>query len=143
MKLITTIDARIDDERVEIYARKDYPVIAEIKKILDEKSDIIGFLHDGSFKVLDMQTVNSFSIIGGKLYAKTDTEQYDIKKRLYEIEDILPAQFQKISQSCIVNLSRVLKFELFFNGSLACRFVNDIEYVSRRYIKNLKERLGI
>ena len=129
---------------MEIFARKEYPEVIEIKKIIDGKpTEIIGFLPNGSFKLLNLQEVNCFTIIGGKLYAKSDNEKYEIKKRLYEIEGCLPKQFQKISQSCIVNLMRVIKFELFFNGSLACKFADDSEYVSRRYIKNLKERLGI
>ncbi len=145
MKVITTIDKDISDERIEIYAKEDYPEIDEIKKIAGSaETQLIGFLSDGSFRTLETKEILSFSIIGGKLMAKTQGEAYNIKKRLYEIETVLPPVFCKISQSCIVNLRSIKLFELSVDGCLKCRFENgDCEYVSRRYVKKLKERLGV
>ena len=60
------------------------------------------------------------------------------------METVLPNSFCKISQSCIVNLGHIELFELSVDGSLKCRFESgDSEYVSRRFIKKLKERLGV
>lgn len=145
MKIITTIDESISDERIEIYAQKNYPEIHEIKRIAEgSQRSIVGFLPDGSFKALDISDINCFTIIAGRLTAKTAEETYTVKKRLYEMENILTYPYCKISQSCIVNLNNIELFEVSINGSLKCKFKNgDFEYVSRRFIKNLKERLGL
>lgn len=145
MKVITTIGKDISDERIEIYAKKDYPEINEIKRIAEgSQAELVGYLPDGSFRALEFQEIFCFSIIGGKLKAKTKSETYLVKKRLYEIETVMPNSFCKISQSCIVNLRHIELFELSVDGSLKCRFSHGgAEYVSRRFVKKLKERLGV
>ena len=56
MKVITTIDKDISDERIEIYAKNDCPEINEIKKIAEgPQAGLVGYLPDGSFRALELQ----------------------------------------------------------------------------------------
>jgi DNA-binding LytR/AlgR family response regulator len=46
--------------------------------------------------------------------------------------------------SCIANLSKIKKFNASFSGSLSVVFKNGYtDYVSRRSVKFIKERLGL
>lgn len=53
-------------------------------------------------------------------------------------------QFLQISKSSIVNLQKIHKLELSFSGNLTAFLTNGIKVqVARRYVKELKKRLGI
>lgn len=147
MKVVTIIDENTTEERIEIYAKRPCREIEAIKKIAEgAENALIGYADDGSFKVLDPNEILCLTIVAGKLTAKTKCGTFEVKKRLYEAEEFLSDQpdFHKISQNCIVNLKKIDKFEVCYNGTIVCKFQNgDAEYVSRRFIKKLKERLGI
>ena len=57
---------------------------------------------------------------------------------------MLDLNFVRINQSCIANINQIKKFSASFNGFLQVHFKNGyIDYVSRRELKNVKERVGI
>ena len=71
-------------------------------------------------------------------------EKFEIKTRLYVIEEKLPENFIKINQSCIANINQIERFDASISGTLKIRFKNGYtDYVSRRQLKNVKERIGI
>ncbi|MDE5616672.1 MAG: LytTR family transcriptional regulator, partial [Clostridia bacterium] len=50
----------------------------------------------------------------------------------------------RISNSEIINLKFVKKFDLSFNGTICVLFSNgSVTYVSRRYVSKIKNTLGI
>ena len=70
--------------------------------------------------------------------------KFEIKTRLYVIEEKLPENFIKINQSCIANINQIERFNASISGTLKIRFKNGYtDYVSRRQLKNVKERIGI
>ena len=92
---------------------------------------------------LDSSDIDCFSVIENKTYAiDHNNRRYQVKYRLYELEKILPANFIKINKSCIGNRERILKFKLFFNGSVNVLFKSGYEdYVSRRCFVEIKRSL--
>ena len=57
---------------------------------------------------------------------------------------MLGADFMRISKSIIVNLRKIESVEAVFNGMLLLRMKNGSkEYVSRTYLPQMKEYLGI
>jgi len=80
---------------------------------------------------------------GAKLvYAQTEKEEYHISKRLYELEEILPVQFVRVSNSEIINLDYVSHFSMSVGGIINIEFKNGtMTSSSRRYLKKIKEIL--
>lgn len=144
MKLILNINKENIEEKVEITAKETNSKIEQITKICNSTEEhILGYTDDG-FKILNEDDIYYFNIDDRRIYANTKNEKYLIKKRLYEIEELLGNSFIKISQSAIINIKFVLKFELSFNGTITCIFKNNNrEYVSRRFVPLLKKKLGI
>ena len=67
-----------------------------------------------------------------------------IKMRLYEIEEKLGDDFVKINQSTVVNVKMIEKFSVSFGASLTVHLkTGRRDYVSRRQLKAVKERMGI
>lgn len=82
---------------------------------------------------------------GGKVFAVTDSGEYTLRQRLYELENRLPpSQFVRISNSEIINLKKVDHFDLNFAGTICVKLSDgSTTYVSRRYVSKLKKRLEL
>ena len=70
---------------------------------------------------------------------------YDLKERLYELEGKLDRHtFVRISHSELVNLEQVTALDLSLTGTIRMTLAGDtVCYVSRRYVKKIKEALGL
>jgi DNA-binding LytR/AlgR family response regulator len=87
-----------------------------------------------------------FEAAGQAVHCFTSTTSGEIKMRLYELEDRLPAsRFARVSKSAIVNLGAVREVHPWFGRSLLLRFGYEDRQVevSRSYVRVLKDRLGI
>ena len=79
-----------------------------------------------------------------KVIALTDNGKFLLKHRMYQLEEKLPQNFIKINQSCIANINEIKRFDSSISGTLKVVFKNGFsDYVSRRNIKSVKERLGV
>lgn len=72
-------------------------------------------------------------------------EIWSVRLRLYELEEKLdPLQFVRISNSEIVNLKRVTALDLSLAGTIRMTLDGSVHtYVSRRYMKKIKETLNL
>lgn len=132
------------DEKVLIYAHEQNKAVEEIKSFVENQDiELVGY-KDGEIEKLNPNKVNCFIIENSKIYAITDDDKYHVKLRLYNLEEMLGESFIKINQSCIANIRKIKKFDSSISGTLSVVFKNGyIDYVSRRNIKSIKERLGL
>ena len=72
-------------------------------------------------------------------------EIYTVRLRLYELEERLDRKaFVRVSHSEIVNWKRVTALDLSLSGTIRVTLEGGVvTYVSRRYVKKIKEVLGI
>ena len=143
MKLRIVIDPNRDEEIV-VYAHKKSQLIDEIDQLVKNHSvDLIGYNENETVK-LNLNDVVCFFTEENKVYALTESEKFKLKQRLYQLEENLNENFVKINQSCIANIKKIDRFSVTVGGSLNVIFKNGhIDYVSRRNLKNVKERLGL
>lgn len=132
------------EERVVVYANCENSLVKEIKELTQQSSAaLLGHL-DGEIIKLNPMDVSCISVIDNKVYAICDGRQYQLKERLYTLEEKLPESFVKINQSCLANIKKMERFDTSISGTLKIRFKNGhVDYVSRRQLKSIKERLGI
>lgn len=78
-----------------------------------------------------------------KVYASIDSKSIELTMKLYEAEDLLQSHgFTRLSKSVIGNVANITHFELAFNGNLCVYFRSGgKEYVSRKYVQELKRKL--
>ena len=143
MKCTVILD-KTRKEEIIIYAHQKNEIICEIERMAqDQPLQMVGFLNEEIVR-LEPYYIYCFTVEGGKLYAIGEKEKYLIKSRLYNIEEILDKNFIKINQSSIANIKKIQKFDASISGTLKVIFKNGhTDYVSRRNIKNIKERLGL
>lgn len=143
MKCEIIIDPACEEKTV-IYARENNRQIENIKKLVEESgTELLGY-GDKGIKVLNPADIYCVTVLDGKVYAVCEKENLLLKQRLYEVEAKLRSTFVKINQSCLANLRKVERFDASVSGTLMLRFQNGYtDYVSRRQLKHIKERLGI
>ena len=77
-----------------------------------------------------------------QVLAETIQGEYHLGLRLYQVLEKLPSYFIKISQSEIVNLKEIERFNITPNGLVEIHLKNkETTYSSRRYLKAIKEKL--
>ncbi len=135
------------DEEIIIYARQKNELIDEIERLINAKKQntppLIGYINNDIIEIKP-EEVYCFYIENKKLFASLIRGDALIKRRLYEIEEILGNDFVKINQSTIANMKLVDHFSVSIGASLTVHFKNvRHDYVSRRQMKSVKERLGI
>ena len=143
MKVTTIIDPD-GEEEVIVRTRTPNDLADKIRQLVSgETAELLGFQEDKTF-VLDYADVCRFTVEQDKTYARIGGESYRIKQRLYQIEQKAPSGFVKINQSCLANVHHIARFEAAFSGALRVVFKNgDVDYVSRRNLKQVKERIGL
>lgn len=141
MKIKIIIDETREEE-ILVYAHERNELINGIERIVHQSnSDILGY-KDNEAKKLNLFDVNCFISEGNKIFALTN-EKLQVKLRLYEIEDLTDDNFIKINQSCIANVRQIEKVQATLAGAISVVFKNGYkDYISRRNLKSVKERLG-
>lgn len=140
MKCTIMID-RNREEEVIVYAHEHSRLTKQIEQMVG--INWIGYRDKRTVR-LNLSDIYCFTVEDNKIYAVTAEEKWQIKRRLYQIEDQLPDNFVKINQSCLANMEGIERFEASFGASLTVVFKNGHrDYVSRRQVKQVKERLGI
>lgn len=76
----------------------------------------------------------------------SDGQVCAVRSRLYELEEQLDAHtFVRISHSEIVNLKQVTALDLSLSGTIKMTLAGGaaVSYASRRYVKKIKQALGL
>jgi len=143
MKCYTYIE-EVSEEKVLIYANERTKLIDEIESLVESVNvDLTGTFNDEIIKI-DINDVSCFLSENNKVFALVSDKKYQIKQRLYQIEAMNLDMFVKINQSCLANKKKIKKFESTIGGSLKVVFKNGyIDYISRRELKNVKQRMGL
>lgn len=144
MKHTTIIDPHREEE-VVIYAGKRTREIEELESYLDRMgAELVGYGEDGQILPLRPAEIHCFIVEDGKVYALTEKEKLTVRLPLYAIEEMLTEDFVRINQSCLGSIRKIVRFDASIGGALMVTFGNGHrDYVSRRQLKNVKERMGI
>ena len=92
---------------------------------------------------IEMKNILFFETVGSKTSAHTKNNMYYTEKKLYELEEILPKSFMRVSKSCIANTAAICSIKREYTGSCEARFSDTPKkiYVSRSYYKSFKEKI--
>lgn len=143
MKFRIVIDENREEE-VVIYAHERSKLTEDIEALVSERhTELIGYGASGIIKKLSPSEIFCFATEGGRLYAHCEREKFEIRARIYMIENMLGGDFVKINQSCLANVSKIDRFDVSLGGTLLVILKNGYkDYISRRQLKSVKERIG-
>lgn len=144
------IEIKIDSSYIEpkiiiLTASMTEDVNMVLNKLSENTPQIICGSKDEKIEIIKQEDLIRVYANDRKVFAVTDKGQYTLRFRLYEIEERLnPDWFVRISNSEIINLKKVVNFDLSFTGTICVKLENNATtYVSRRYVSKIKKILGI
>ena len=144
MKVRIELDPQMDEPEMIIRAPRLTEDVARLQQlILEQKMTPLTFYKDRSEYFVDVSEILFFETDGEKIYGHTREEAYEVRQKLYELEEILPISFCRISKSTIVNAKQIYSIEKSFSGTSTVNFYQTHKqvHVSRHYYQLLKERL--
>ena len=146
MQIEIEIDERCQKPKIIIRTDKMTDEVGEIVKRLSAQQPKAGAgFRDGTVELLEPDSLLRVYTSGGKVLAQTERGAYQLRLRLYALEQRLDRQtFVRISHAEIVNLKKVKEFDLSLAGTICVRLADGtVTYVSRRYVARIKQILGI
>lgn len=135
-----------EDECAILQVCYNHPGISNLQEIIEKatyQSIVIPCFLGEKIYSISCEHILYFETVHEKLFVHTGNKIYEAKKRLYELEEILPQQFVRISKSAIMNLKLVEHYSPSASGLMKVTFCNGEEtYISRKYLKFLRSKIG-
>ena len=146
MKIEFDINEKYQEDKIIICTNKITDELQEfVNKLNNEKNNkMYGYKNDIIF-ILEENKIETIYSENKKVFIRYENGNiYETKKRIYEFENNLPNKFVRISNSEIVNFDKVQNLEFKIVGTIILNFYTDrYTYVSRRYVKKIREYLEI
>lgn len=145
MKIDITLDPALEELLVKVLSPGETEELHALLARLEEPKRLTGF-RDSEAIPLDPGSVLRFYGEDKEVRAQVLGEEiYTVRLRLYELEERLPRrEFIRVSHSEIVNWKKVTALDLSLSGTIRVTLEGGVvTYVSRRYVKKIKEVLGI
>ncbi len=146
MKVRIEIDSNIEEDEIIIKCKELTKSIQKIEETIQQENQIINFTFykDNTEYYIPLNSILFFETSGNEINAHTSNEIYKVKYKLYELEEILPVNFIRVSKSTILNVDHIFSIEKNLTASSIVQFnkTHKQVYVSRNYYKKLKERIN-
>ncbi|MBG9773845.1 LytTR family DNA-binding domain-containing protein [Brevibacillus laterosporus] len=145
MQIKLIIDENVKETEIHIHTNAYTNEIEQVMRYFESSNTevIDGYVQQQIYmlKIIDIYFVYSE---GSKVYFSTDEDEYESKRKLYELEDLLKKNFVRVNKSTLVNVSKISFMKMEKIGMMQLVMDNgSTAHVSRMYLKALKKRLGI
>lgn len=143
MKIILEVQEGLEENEIRICCKELDEEILEIQKYLQstisKKKEISVFKEETEYFV-SLKDALFFETSGREIMLHTENNAFAAPYKLYELEEMLPDNFVRISKSTIVNISKVYSVNRNSVTGGMVEFPNTHKQVSvsRMYYKNFK-----
>lgn len=142
-----TIETLEDGQEEEVVIRckqVDDDVLKMIKSLKARKDKLTAYT-ENEIVFLQPEKIFYFEAVGNKVFACCEKKVYEVRKKLYELEEeYASVDFLRISKSIVLNLAKISYLSPSFNGKFDSKLKNgEIIVISRQYVVALKKKLGI
>lgn len=145
MLITINIDKSCPEETGLFTVHEVTPVFNTIISELQNMSFKLIASKDGRKYQIDLHKIKTIYASNKKVYIFLENKQeFLVNQSLSSLEEYLSKKFLRISNSEIINSSKVSSFEFTFGGKIKIYF-NDESYTysSRSYLLKIKEKFGI
>lgn len=147
MKLRVEVDKSVPEGEIVIRCRELNEAVRRVctaAENLCDESDRLTVYRDNETVYLPPEEILFFETEREAVYAHTAAELYRTKLRLYELENLLPGTFLRVSKSAILNSGQVRSLSRVISGASLVQFHKSHKqvYVSRHYYRQLRDRLA-
>lgn len=146
MRIKIEVDENIQEDEVIIRCTTLNDEVKDIQQAIKDtlaKKNRIIFYKDSTQYYISLEEILFFETEETTISAHTVKDVYEVKYKLYELEEILPKNFIRVSKSTILNINYIYSITRNLTSSSLVEFKNTHKkvYVSRYYFKLLKTKL--
>ncbi|MBD5135588.1 MAG: LytTR family transcriptional regulator [Lachnospiraceae bacterium] len=146
MKIKIETDCNISENEIIIRCNSINDDIIRLQSLINNTYNNLNqpvFYKNEKEYYIPLEKILFFETNNGIVNAHTTNELYLVKNKLYELEEILPGFFTRVSKSTILNTHAVYSITRNITSSSIVEFENTHKqvYVSRYYYKPLQEKL--
>ncbi|MFT8348814.1 LytTR family DNA-binding domain-containing protein [Clostridium saccharoperbutylacetonicum] len=146
MKIRIEVDNKIEENEVIIKCNELNEEVKNIQIVLGDmlsSNKILTFYKGETEYYLSLEEVLFFETEESGICAHTTDNIYNVKYKLYELEELLPGYFMRVSKSTILNTNHIYSITRSLSSASKVEFQNTHKqvYVSRYYYKPLKIKL--
>lgn len=133
-----------EDEIIVRFHTVDEDLMRFICRLKDKKNSLTAY-QDKDIVKLSSKDIYYFESVDNKVFACCEKQVYEVRLKLYEIEESLSGRdFIRISKSVVVNLNKIKSVAPMFNGRFEGNLQNGEKIIiSRQYVPGMKKALGI
>ncbi|SFQ64348.1 transcriptional regulator, LytTR family [Streptococcus equinus] len=144
LKITIDVDDSLEQDYITIHCKELTDDILELQTSLLSKSSSslrISAFQDDVEHFLELKAIIFMESDGNYILIHTEKDIYKTRRKLYELEELLPRDFIRVSRSTIVNTMRISGIKKNITGASEISFGNSNKkaYASRNYIKLLIE----
>lgn len=133
---LVTIEAKTMSEKIAQLVTYAQNLDKQVSRLMVKKGDQV--------YLLDHDEIVRLYLEDKVLQVETEGATFTSNLRLYQVKELLPVNFLQISQSEIIQIKQLDHLKLTANGLVKLVMKNgSVTYSSRRYLKVIKERLGL
>lgn len=146
MKIRIEMDENVTEDEVIIRCRGLTEQLAAVQRAVSDvvnASEKFPFYKGNTEYYLALNDILFFETDENGISAHTRDEVYQTRYKLYELEDILPGFFMRVSKSSILNTNHIYSINRNLTASSVVAFTGTHKkvYVSRYYYKPLISKL--
>lgn len=144
MEIKFNIDQNFSKEKAEFWLKKMTTKVKRVVSDLQTEQEFLWGYQESEAYPIEFSRIYLIQVENEKTYICTENGNYQFKGRLYQVKNRLPSDFIEASRSAIINYRFIDHLEIISNGNINAVMKNGLRVqISRRKIKNLKERLGL
>lgn len=144
MKIKYDIQEKYEETEIHLCSRERSAELLELRGVLESVLGTKIKVHKNQeYKTLAPAEIVRVFSQNKRVYVRTKDECYEVNDRIYSLEEQLQDRgFVRISNSELVNSRQIEKMDMSYAGTIKMHLKNgDETYVSRRYMKKIKEVL--
>ncbi|MBQ7942958.1 MAG: LytTR family transcriptional regulator DNA-binding domain-containing protein [Lachnospiraceae bacterium] len=142
---VEIVHSRQDGIGVTIDCPKVDKTVERLKTHIEQFDSRIKGNCNGEICFVDIKDIYYFDTVDNRTFLYTENQCVEVAFRLYELEEMLTEKdFIRISKSQIVNIQRMKSLMPQMNRTLLITMNNEERLcISRRYVKSMKDKLGL
>ncbi len=132
------------EEKAVICTREVTENIKGAIDLLENNLRSLSAIRDGETFMIRTDKIYYAESVDKRSYIYTKENCYETKYRLYEMEELLNADFFRCSKALIVNIRKIKSVHSELNGRMNAELLNgEMIVISRSFVKDLKRKLGL
>ena len=146
MKVNLFVSRDIEEPYADIHTDELTDNISKAINILesDDQKDMLAVKKGSDITLLELKDIFMFRVEEKQVKVFTQTNEYIIKKPLYQIEESLTGDFVRISKTTIINLKKVERVAPSLKGMMFIQLKNGLkDNISRKYLPDFKQALDL